>query len=96
MGLIANIWGTLFLHRNWRHNMNIKSADLHHLHVWSAGEGDIHLEAHVNVNNMLVSEGDALRESIEKKLEKETGIGHITLQFECNQCPQTGLIGDQH
>lgn len=69
--------------------------NIHHIHMWMVGENDIHLEAHVNVNDMTVSQCDVLRKNIEKSLQSKFGINHITLQFECNQCPQSGLI-EQH
>jgi len=69
--------------------------DIHHIHVWTVGDNDIHIEAHVNVNDMKISESDKLRMKIENLLESKFGIHHITLQFECNQCPEEGLIG-QH
>jgi len=67
--------------------------DIHHIHVWTVGDNDIHLEAHVN--DMKISESDKLRNKIEQLLELKFGIHHITLQFECNQCLEDGLIG-QH
>ncbi len=66
--------------------------DIHHIHVWMVGENDIHLEAHVNVNDMKISESDRLRQKIERELRERFNIRHITLQFECNQCRQVGLI----
>lgn len=66
--------------------------DIHHIHLWMVGDGDIHLEAHVNVNDMKISESDSLRLKIESRLHDKFGIEHITLQFECNQCPDVGLI----
>ncbi|MEW5843063.1 MAG: cation diffusion facilitator family transporter [Bacteroidota bacterium] len=69
--------------------------DIHHIHLWMVGDNDIHLEAHVNVNDMKISQSDTLRMKIEKMLESKFGIHHITLQFECNQCLEEGLIG-QH
>lgn len=69
--------------------------DIHHIHLWMVGDNDIHLEAHVNVNDMKISQSDALRTKIENMLESHFGIHHITLQFECNQCLEEGLIG-QH
>lgn len=69
--------------------------DIHHIHVWTVGDNDIHFEAHVNVNDMKISESDKLRSKIEKALQENFGIHHITLQFECNQCLEEGLIG-QH
>jgi len=70
-------------------------ADIHHIHLWTVGDNDVHLEAHVNVNDMKISQSDKLRRRIEEMLESHFGIHHITLQFECNQCLEEGLIG-QH
>ena len=67
--------------------------DIHHIHLWMVGDNDAHLEAHVNVNDMKISESDRLRMKIEKALHDKFGIHHITLQFECNQCEDTGLLG---
>ncbi len=69
--------------------------DIHHIHIWTVGDNDIHLEAHVNISDMKVSESDQLRIKIEQLLESKFGIHHITLQFECNKCLDGGLIG-QH
>ncbi|MBI1939263.1 MAG: cation transporter [Ignavibacteriales bacterium] len=69
--------------------------DIHHIHLWMVGDNDVHLEAHINVNDMKISESDSLRKRIEEALHHKFGIHHITLQFECNQCPDVGLIG-QH
>ncbi len=67
--------------------------DIHHIHLWTVGDNDIHLEAHVNVNDMKISKSDKLRGEIEKILESKFGIHHITLQFECNQCTENGILG---
>lgn len=67
--------------------------DIHHIHLWMVGDNDVHLEAHINVNDMKISESDSLRKRIEEALHHKFGIHHITLQFECNQCPDVGLIG---
>lgn len=66
--------------------------DIHHIHLWMVGDGDIHLEAHVNVSDMKISESDRLRQKIETLLHDQFGIEHVTLQFECNQCHDVGLI----
>jgi cobalt-zinc-cadmium efflux system protein len=66
--------------------------DLHHVHVWMVGENDVHLEAHVNIKDMKISESEELRDRIENILEQKFNIHHVTLQFECNQCPEVGLI----
>jgi cobalt-zinc-cadmium efflux system protein len=67
--------------------------DIHHIHIWTVGDGDIHLEAHVNINDIKISESDKLRFKIEQKIESIFHIHHITLQFECNQCLEDGLLG---
>jgi cobalt-zinc-cadmium efflux system protein len=67
--------------------------DIHHIHLWMVGDNDIHLEAHVNVKDMQISQSDILRKKIEAQLHNKFGIHHITLQFECNQCPEIGLLG---
>ena len=66
--------------------------DIHHVHLWSVGENDIHLEAHINVQDMMISKSNVLGEKIEKILKNRFGINHITLQFECNQCKDAGLV----
>lgn len=70
-------------------------ADIHHIHLWMVGENDIHIEAHVSINDMKISESDGLRRKIEKALETKFGIRHITLQFECNMCDDKGLLGKE-
>ena len=67
--------------------------DIHHIHLWMVGENDVHFEAHVNISDMKISESDKLRMKIEQLLESKFGIHHITLQFECNQCLESGLLG---
>jgi len=67
--------------------------DIHHVHIWTVGDGDIHLEAHVNISDIKISESDKLRYKIEQKIESKFHIHHITLQFECNQCLEDGLLG---
>ncbi|UCH66696.1 MAG: cation transporter [Ignavibacterium sp.] len=66
--------------------------DIHHVHIWTVGENDVHLEAHVNVPDMLISKSNVLGEQIEKMLIEKFEINHITLQFECKQCKEAGLV----
>ncbi|MBA4317958.1 MAG: cation transporter [Flavobacterium sp.] len=67
--------------------------DIHHIHLWMVGDNDIHFEAHININDMKISESDDLRKRIENELELKFGMHHITLQFECNQCLESGILG---
>jgi cobalt-zinc-cadmium efflux system protein len=66
--------------------------DIHHLHIWTVGENDVHLEAHVNVPDMMISKSNLLGVKIEQILEEKFGINHVTLQFECEQCKEAGLV----
>jgi cobalt-zinc-cadmium efflux system protein len=66
--------------------------DIHHLHIWTVGENDVHLEAHVNVPDMMISKSNLLGDKIEQLLKEKFGINHITLQFECEQCKEAGLV----
>lgn len=66
--------------------------DIHHLHIWSVGEEDIHLEAHVNIDNISIKESDLLRLKVENILKNKFNISHITIQFECGSCNEVELI----
>ncbi|GBD87502.1 cadmium, cobalt and zinc/H(+)-K(+) antiporter [bacterium BMS3Abin03] len=66
--------------------------NIHHVHIWMVGENDVHLEAHINVPDMMISKSNSLRNEIENLLKTKFDIRHITLQFECNQCKDVGLI----
>jgi cobalt-zinc-cadmium efflux system protein len=67
-------------------------TDIHHIHVWSVGEHDIHLEAHINIKNMLTKESDLLRDKIVEMLHDKFEITHPTIQFECGRCVGEGRI----
>lgn len=66
--------------------------DIHHVHIWQVGEQDVHFEAHLNIEDMLVSETASIQERVEHILTEEFPINHITLQFECNVCDSDDLI----
>jgi cobalt-zinc-cadmium efflux system protein len=66
--------------------------NVHHLHLWTIGDNDAHLEAHINIKDMMISHADILRKEIECILSERFHINHSTLQFECKQCPLEGLI----
>ena len=65
--------------------------NIHHVHVWKLDENSIHFEAHIDVDDILVSESCVIGESIKDKLSRY-GISHVTLQFECDVCTQKSLI----
>lgn len=66
--------------------------NIHHVHFWKVNEKDIHFEAHVKVEDMMVSNTEDLLEKVENILHDEFEIGHVTLQFECDRCDTDELI----
>ncbi|MEA3239343.1 MAG: cation diffusion facilitator family transporter [Candidatus Bipolaricaulota bacterium] len=66
--------------------------NIHHVHAWSVGEHDNHLEAHIDVDDMMVSKADKIRAQEEQIPHEKFNIGHVTLQIENDYCPDTGLI----
>ncbi len=65
---------------------------IHHVHFWRVNEKDIHFEAHIKVEDMMVSKTEVLLEKVEKLLHDDFNIGHVTLQFECNRCEVEKLV----
>jgi cobalt-zinc-cadmium efflux system protein len=62
-------------------------AGVHDLHVWSIGSGSHALSAHVLLDDRRLSEAaDVLRE-IGECAKRHFGIEHVTIQFECENCP---------
>jgi cobalt-zinc-cadmium efflux system protein len=66
--------------------------NVHHLHIWSVGEHDVHAEAHVEVEDMLISRSGEVRGRIEHLLSDRFDIGHVTLQIECGGCDDKELV----
>jgi cobalt-zinc-cadmium efflux system protein len=69
-------------------------VDIHHLHIWSVGDNDIHLEAHINITNMMTRESDEIRVKVENLLYENFNINHSTIQFECGVCNEVDLIAN--
>ena len=59
---------------------------LHHLHVWSLSSGVHALSAHVQIDDQMTSQSDALLAEIQELLEHKFGILHTTIQLECTEC----------
>lgn len=66
--------------------------NIHHVHVWRLSDNEIHFEAHIDVEEMYVSETCRLGTIIEEKLKHQYGITHITLQFETDKCTSKKLV----
>lgn len=59
--------------------------NVHHVHVWSLDEKNLNFEAHITINDMLLSETSTIYNEIERVLEHYE-INHVTIQFECECC----------
>jgi cobalt-zinc-cadmium efflux system protein len=66
--------------------------NIHHVHIWRLNERNIHFEAHIDVEDMPVSQTTGLSAIIEEKLKHNYGITHITLQFESDKCETKRLV----
>lgn len=69
--------------------------NVHHVHIWCLDERNIHFEAHVSVVDMAVSQSQELSGQLERLLGERFGITHVTLQFECGCCADTGMISGE-
>lgn len=57
--------------------------NMHHIHTWMLTDQQIHLEAHIELDEDLkLSEVDKIRQELNSFLHGEFNIQHITLQFE--------------
>ena len=67
--------------------------NLHHVHLWQLNDKEIHLEAHIDFKaDTLLSEVTRHIMEIEKVLEEELGILHVTLQAEFDKHDHKGLV----
>jgi cobalt-zinc-cadmium efflux system protein len=61
---------------------------VHHVHTWHANENTIFMEAHIDVEDTLVSKVNDLIERIGHLLHEKYDISHVTLQFEADRCEE--------
>lgn len=67
--------------------------NIHHVHLWSLTDQQIHFEAHIEfVNDLKVSECRPIYKQISEGLEHRYGINHVTLQAELAFCADEQLI----
>jgi cobalt-zinc-cadmium efflux system protein len=62
-------------------------AGVHDLHVWSIGSGSHALSAHVLLDDRRLSQATDVLRDIDTCLQEHFGIAHVTIQFECDNCP---------
>jgi len=63
-----------------------KVKNIHHVHFWMINEKTIYFEAHVDMEDMPLSETEKVYDKIEHLLREHHGVSHITLQAEVNKC----------
>jgi cobalt-zinc-cadmium efflux system protein len=67
--------------------------NLHHVHLWSMNDRQIHFEGHVDLERDLpVSQASDLNRQISQLLNERYEIGHTTLQMEFGSCHEKELI----
>ena len=66
--------------------------NIHHVHLWKLNDTDIHFEAHVETDNILIGDTNVLQKQIKGMLYDKFEITHTTLQFECNNCAVKDLL----
>jgi len=68
-------------------------ANIHHVHVWGLSEKEFHFECHADLENDLsVSHTAEVRNEMGKILWERFQIGHLTVQFEFNECDDKNVI----
>jgi cobalt-zinc-cadmium efflux system protein len=60
--------------------------DVHDLHVWSINEGLRALSAHIVIDDISISAGASIQQSLNSILIRDYDIQHATLQLECEGC----------
>lgn len=68
---------------------------VHHVHVWSLTDKEIHFEGHVDLfEDMKITESQDILDKVKNKLINKFEIHHVTLQFEHNRCDDKSVISD--
>ncbi|MEO0078622.1 MAG: cation diffusion facilitator family transporter [candidate division WOR-3 bacterium] len=60
--------------------------DIHDLHIWTLGEGERALMAHLVVTDGPVSSYHPLLSRLERALAENFTLNHVTLELECGEC----------
>jgi cobalt-zinc-cadmium efflux system protein len=67
---------------------------VHDLHVWSITRGLRTLSAHIVTDDIPISQGAGIQAAVSQRLLQRYGIGHATLQLECEDCVRADLYCD--
>ena len=60
--------------------------DVHDLHLWTITSGIYALSCHLLIEDRMVSGSSHIVEEVNQALSQKFGIGHSTLQLECEEC----------
>ncbi len=66
-------------------NIN-KIKNIHHVHTWMSNENTFYFEAHIELEDMMISDTKIILEQIHNVLKEKYSISHITIQFEVDKC----------
>jgi cobalt-zinc-cadmium efflux system protein len=70
-----------------------KVSQLHHVHIWSLNDDELHLEAHLDLKeDVTISEFDSILHKIETVLHNKFNINHVTIQPEFNKEDSKDII----
>jgi cobalt-zinc-cadmium efflux system protein len=66
--------------------------NIHHVHTWLFDENTIHMEAHVDLDDCMLSDTCAVSDRIEEMLRDRYGVSHVTIQFETDRCREKNFF----
>jgi cobalt-zinc-cadmium efflux system protein len=69
-----------------------KVKNIHHVHSWMINENTINFEAHVDLEDLKLSEVEVIYEKIEHILKYHYGISHVTIQAEVDKCNDKSML----
>ncbi len=65
---------------------------VHDLHVWTIGSGSHALSAHLLVDPDRLMQSPQILERLRAMVRERYGIGHVTVQLECEHCDPGGIV----
>ncbi len=66
--------------------------NIHHVHAWMVNENVINFEAHIDMEEMKLSEVEKIYDKIEHLLKEHYGVSHVTLQAELDRCEEKEIF----
>ena len=61
--------------------------NIHHIHIWNLNDQQVHFECHMDLKeDMKLSDTEELRTRVEKILQNNFHVSHVTIQLEYNCC----------